>query len=205
MGRNIKIPKRIRSEKIELTDLQMVFLDCFILGIGKPKVIFRLLLTPSNSEKESLSMMQSLLKNSDAKDYMEKRKAQIEEFFFGNGEDKEDSPKMSEDDIRRLIFNKLSDNIVQSIEDNTLDYKQGDIITKFMIKALDYDDKEVNAPSPPMVYLPENCGNCRYKFACENQNLVIDECKVCRYRQDDLDRGIEYNYKEQLKLNELCQ
>lgn len=200
MERDIRLPKRKKNERLDLTELQMTFLDCYMLQIMEPGTLFRALISPSKTVRESNAMMKSLLRNSDAVSYMRDRKEQLVEYYFGEYKDEEEIPQRSEEDIRNLIYKKISEDIVESIENKTLDYKQGDILTKFMNKALDYDEKEVNAPEPPKVYLPESCSSCRYRIAIEETDETIDECLHCRYRQDDLDRGIVYNYKTQLNI-----
>lgn len=145
--------------------------------------------------------MSSLLRNSDSQEYMNTRKAQLEVHFTGelreSGEES-DVKGFDGSEIKSVIMKKISKDLVQSIEDGTLDYKQGAIIEKFMNKVLDYDEKAESAPEPPRIYLPENCLNCRYRVAIEETDDTIDECKCCRYRKDSLERGIEYDYKTQL-------
>lgn len=198
---DLVLPKRLKNRSSELTELQMVFLDCYILRVGDPKQIFRYFFGASSSEAKINAGMSSLLRNSDSQEYMNTRKAQLEVHFTGElRESGEESEVKGFDgsEIKSVIMKKISKDLVQSIEDGTLDYKQGAIIEKFMNKVLDYDEKAESAPEPPRIYLPENCLNCRYRIAIEETDDTIDECKCCRYRKDSLERGIEYDYKTQL-------
>ena len=200
---DLVLPKRLKNRASELTELQQVFLDCYIFRLGDPKTIFRYLCATGKTQVESNTMMQGLLRNSDAVEYIKTRKAQLEVHFGGKpkseGEDAE-GKGFDGSEIKSVIMKKISNDLVQSIEEGTLDYKQGAIIEKFMNKVLDYDEKADSAPEPPRIYLPENCLNCRYRVAVEETDETIDECKCCNYRARCIEQGIEYDYKTQLNI-----
>lgn len=201
MANSINLPKRLKPSSSDLTENQMLFLDCYLLGLGEPKYLFKQLIAFSRSERESNAMMQGLLKNSDALTYMEIRSNQIMRFFKGEPEandKKVDDTPLNEEDVRKVIIDRVSQDIISSLRDGTLDYKQGSIVEKFITKVLDYDEKEEEKPEPPRIYLPESCSSCRYRKAIEDSDNTVDECLLCRYRKDSIERGVEYDYKNQL-------
>lgn len=65
-------------------------------------------------------------------------------------------------------------------------------LAKLFMKEV-YDKTKDESISPPMRILAENCSNCRYKIAIENN--FIDECVRCKYQINSL---IKYSYKDQL-------
>lgn len=199
---DLALPKRKNNKFSELTEMQMVFLDNYILRTTNPKVLFHTLLCPEKSERDSNSMMNSLLRNSDAEDYMKTRRQQLLNFFKGESVDGEDGGDDSVDqsEFRKMLMNKFMADMKESISTGTLDYKQGAIVEKFVSKILDYDEREDNAPEPPCLYLPENCLNCRYRIAIEEGENAIDECKFCRYRKHCNENGIEYGPEDQLEI-----
>lgn len=201
MSVDLILPKRLKNRASELTDLQMVFLDCYLMRIGDPKVIFRYLCSNGKNQTESNTMMAGLLRNSDATEYLKTRRAQLEVHFGGKtkeGDDAFEQKEMTAAEIQATIVKKVLADLGEGIKDGTVDYRSSTIIEKAVAKALDYDVTKDDAPEPPRIYLPENCLNCRYRIAIEETDDTIDECKCCRYRKDDLERGIEYDYKTQL-------
>lgn len=201
MEDGIRLPKRIKPLRSDLSEMHMVFLDCYILGIGDPAFLFKQLIAYSKTQRDSNAMMKSLLGNSDAVAYMRERSAQIINFFNGSGSSDssvEEEIDFSQDNVRKVIIDNVSRDIIQSLKNGSLDYKQGSIVEKFITKVLDYDEKEEAKPEPPRIYLPESCSSCRYRKAVEDTDNAVDECSMCRYRMDSIERGIEYNPKEQI-------
>ena len=86
MSVDLILPKRLKNRASELTDLQMVFLDCYLMRLGDPKVIFRYLCSNGKNQTESNTMMAGLLRNSDATEYLKTRRAQLEVHFGGKKE-----------------------------------------------------------------------------------------------------------------------
>lgn len=197
---DIVLPKRLKNRASQLTEIQMVFLDCYLLRVGDPKLLFRYLCATGQNQAESNTMMGGLLRNSDAVEYLKTRKAQLEVHFGGKSkEDGEfEQKEMTAAEIQATIVKKVLADLGEGIKDGTVDYRSSTIIEKAVAKALDYDVTKDDAPEPPRIYLPENCLNCRYRVAIEETDDTIDECKCCRYRKDSLERGIEYDYKTQL-------
>lgn len=201
---DIVLPKRLKDRTSQLTEIQMVFLDCYLLRIGDPKVIFRYLCSTGKNQAESNSMMGSLLRNSDAVEYLKTRKAQLEVHYGGKPkqEGEFEQKEMTAAEIQATIVKKVLADLGEGIKDGTVDYRSSTIIEKAVAKALDYDVTKDDAPEPPRIYLPENCLNCRYRVAIEETDDTVDECKCCRYRKDSLERGVEYDYKTQLNIEE---
>ena len=201
MAVDLVLPKRLKNRASELTEIQMVFLDCYILRVGDPKVIFRYLCAGGKNQSESNQMMASLLRNSDAVDYIKTRKAQLEVHFSGETKTVDEEHKeLTAAEIQATIVRKVLADLGEGIRDGTVDYRSSTIIEKAVQKALDYDVTKDDAPEPPRIYLPENCLNCRYRVAIEETDDTIDECKCCRYREKCLEQGIEYDYKTQLNI-----
>lgn len=201
MAVDLILPKRLKNRASELTEIQMVFLDCYILRIGDPKVIFRHLCAGGKNQSESNQMMASLLRNSDAVDYIKTRKAQLEVHFGGEAKTVDEEHKeLTAAEIQATIVRKVLADLGEGIRDGTVDYRSSTIIEKAVQKALDYDVSKDDAPEPPRIYLPENCLNCRYRIAIEETDNTIDECKCCNYRKNCLEQGIEYDYKTQLNI-----
>lgn len=195
------LPKRIKNRLSELTEMQMAFLDCYILRIYDPKELFQQLFAVGISPSRANAQLNAFMRNSDVINYLKTRTAQLEEHFFGESEESEDKDAFDGSKIKSVIMKKISNDLVQSIEDGTLDYKQGAIVEKFMNKVLDFDDSEKEQLEPPRIYLPENCLNCRYRVAIEETDDTIDECKYCEYRNRCIEQGIEYDYKTQLNID----
>lgn len=65
-------------------------------------------------------------------------------------------------------------------------------LAKLFMKEV-YDKTKDELVLPPMRILAENCSNCRYKIAIENN--FIDECVRCKYQ---VNSPIKYSYKDQL-------
>lgn len=203
MSVDLILPKRLKNRSSELTELQMVFLDCYIMRLGDPKVIFRYLCSSGKNQAESNAMMAGLLRNSDAVEYIKTRKAQLEVHFGGKpkGEGSEfEQKEMTAAEIQATIVKKVLADLGEGIKDGTVDYRSSTIIEKAVAKALDYDVTKDDAPEPPRIYLPENCLNCRYRIAIEETDDTVDECKCCNYRKDCLGRGIEFDYKTQFNI-----
>lgn len=202
MGRSFRLPRR-EVGKTQFSDMQLSFLDMYIFGLGDMKMIFRLLLAPGSAERTADSMMRTLLNNSAAIEYMEARKRQIERFFCGDDVSEHDvveRKKYDESDIRKIMIDTFSEDIVDSIKNGTFDYKKEAIFEKMIVKILEKEDEKVdNGMEPPRIYLPESCSSCRYRKAIEESDGdVIDECIGCRYRKDCLDRGVEFDPKTQI-------
>ena len=204
MERDIRLPKRKKNERLDLTELQMTFLDCYMLQIMEPGTLFRALISPSKTVRESNAMMKSLLRNSDAVSYMHDRREQLEDHYFGGGEKAEtvQEKEMSLEDAQKRIVEKATKDLLDAMENDTAEIKNGNVIEKILIKAMEANDTDIDAPEPPRIYLPESCSSCRYRVAIEETDDTVDECYHCRYRQDDLDRGIEYDYKTQLNIKQ---
>lgn len=198
--RELALPPRIQNSRSQLTEIQQVFLDCYILRLGSPKLIFQLLLAAGKSPSMSNSLMRSLIDCADGKEYIRQRTEQLEKYFFsaepgGNGEPAE----VSMEDVQKTIYNRVSSDLISGLKTGEIDYKSSTIIEKFMQKALDYKSEEAVGPEPPKIYLPENCLNCRYRIACESDD-VVDDCKWCRYRKSCNERGEVYDQKTQLEI-----
>lgn len=200
--RDLALPPRIASARSELTELQQIFLDCYILRVGSPKLLFRMLLGVGKSESMSNTLMTSLLNSADGKEYVKQRREQLEKFFLGEaGEEGEDGPDVSMEEAQKVIYGKVSSELVKGLKDGTINYKSSAIIEKFMQKALDFSAEKVEAPEPPRIYLPESCMSCRYRIACES-DAVVDDCKWCKYRKSCNERGEVYDQKTQLDIPE---
>lgn len=200
--RELALPPRIVNRRSELTEMQQIFLDCYILRMGNPRLIFRMLIGVGKSESVSNSMMMALINSSDGKTYVMERTKQLEQFFFHDmGESNDDGVDTSLAEAQKVIYSKVSNELVQGLKDGTINYKSSAIIEKFMQKALDFTAEKVEAPEPPRIYLPENCLNCRYRVACESDD-VVDDCKWCRYRKSCNERGEVYDQKDQLDIPE---
>ena len=200
--RELALPPRIQNSRSQLTEIQQVFLDCYILRLGSPKLIFQLLLAAGKSPSMSNSLMRSLIDCADGKEYIRQRTEQLEKYFFsaepgGNGEPAE----VSMEDVQKTIYNRVSSDLISGLKTGEIDYKSSTIIEKFMQKALDYKSEEAVGPEPPKIYLPENCLNCRYRIACESDD-VVDDCKWCKYRKSCNERGEVYDQKTQLEIPE---
>lgn len=199
--RDLALPPRVISGRSELTEMQQIFLDCYILRIGSPKLLFRMLLGVGKSESMSNTLMTALLNSADGKEYVRQRRKQLEDFFFDGSSDGDDSesPDVSMEEAQKAIYSKVSSELVRGLKDGTINYKSSAIIEKFMQKALDFTADKVEAPEPPRIYLPENCLNCRYRIACESED-VVDDCKWCKYRKSCNERGEVYDQKTQLDI-----
>lgn len=198
--REIALPPRIQNSRSQLTEIQQVFLDCYILRLGSPKLIFQLLLAAGKSPSMSNSLMKSLIDCADGKEYIRQRTEQLEKYFFsadsgGNGEPAD----VSMEEVQKTIYNRVSSDLIEGLKTGDIDYKSSTIIEKFMQKALDYKSEETVGPEPPKIYLPENCLNCRYRIACESDD-VVDDCKWCKYRKSCNERGEVYDQKTQLEI-----
>ena len=198
--KELALPPRIQNSRSQLTEIQQVFLDCYILRLGSPKLIFQLLLAAGKSPSMSNSLMRSLIDCADGKEYIRQRTEQLEKYFFsaepgGNGEPAE----VSMEDVQKTIYNRVSSDLISGLKTGEIDYKSSTIIEKFMQKALDYKSEEAVGPEPPKIYLPENCLNCRYRIACESDD-VVDDCKWCKYRKSCNERGEVYDQKTQLEI-----
>jgi hypothetical protein len=154
------------------------------------------------SDRDSNTALQGLLRNSDTVAYLKERKEQLLAHFSGDTSVSVEAEQRSQADVRRIIYDRISTDLVDAIKDGTVDYKQGAIIEKFMNKVLDYDDKEETKPEPPRIYLPENCLNCRYRISIEETDDTIDECKCCQYKKHCNEQGIEYDYKTQIIIKQ---
>lgn len=208
MGRNIRLPKRINNVNSELTEMQKVFLDCYILGIGDSRILFKALLAPADSDRVAMNKMSSLVKNSDAFAYMESRKAQLEKHYFDGVEiesESSDDDDISISEAREIIYRAVSKDLIRDIRDGNVEYKRGSIVEKLINKILEDDTDGKDTIEPPRLYLPESCNNCRYRKFIEEDGNVEDECKYCNYKKNCLERGIEYNQKEQFNFEEKCQ
>lgn len=201
--RDLALPPRVISGRSELTEMQQIFLDCYILRMGSPRVLFRMLLGVGKSENMSNTLMMALLNSADGKEYVRQRQKQLEEFFFKSTSDDVviDTTEASMEEARKVIYSKVSQELVQGLKDGTINYKSSAIIEKFMQKAMDFTAEKVEAPEPPRIYLPENCLNCRYRVACESED-VVDDCKWCKYRKSCNERGEVYDQKTQLEIPE---
>lgn len=199
----LALPPRPRSDRSELSEMQQVFLDCYILELGNPRVLFRLLLAAGKSEHVSNSLMTALLRSHDGQEYISARKAQLEKYFNASKNrsptDESQSTESSLEEAQKIIYAKVSADLVQGINDGSISYKSSAIIEKFMQKALDYSSDKVVEAEPPRIYLPENCRNCRYRIACESED-VVDDCKWCKYRKSCNERGEVYDQKTQLEV-----
>lgn len=193
------IPKREPNVNTILTEMQMVFLDCCLLKLHNPKDMFAIMFGQNRGKSECKVMYDSLMRNSDAIAYVKNREKQIRGFFSCTEEPTQPKPTPNQEDIRKVMFDKISVDLVEAIQTGTLDYKQGAIVEKFMNKVLDYDDKQDEKPEPPRIYLPANCLNCRYRIAIEESDDTIDECEYCQYKKDCNNQGITYDYKTQIK------
>ena len=105
------------------------------------------------------------------------------------------------EDVQKTIYNRVSSDLISGLKTGEIDYKSSTIIEKFMQKALDYKSEDTVGPEPPKIYLPENCLNCRYRIACESDD-VVDDCKWCKYRKSCNERGEVYDQKTQLEIPE---
>lgn len=199
---DIVLPKRLKNRASQLTEIQMVFLDCYLLRVGDPKLLFRYLCATGQNQAESNTMMGGLLRNSDAVEYLKTRKAQLEVHYGGKPKTQGEfeQKEMTAAEIQATIVKKVLADLGEGIKDGTVDYRSSTIIEKAVAKALDYDVTKDDAPEPPRIYLPENCLNCRYRIAIEETDDTIDECKCCNYRARCLEQGIEYDYKTQLNI-----
>lgn len=200
--RELALPPRIQNSRSQLTEIQQVFLDCYILRIGNPKLIFQLLLAAGKSPSMSNSLMKSLIDCADGKEYIRQRTEQLEKYFF-SAEPRENGvpEEVSMEEVQKTIYNRVSLDLIKDLKNGEIDYKSSAIIEKFMQKALDYKSEDTVGPEPPKIYLPENCLNCRYRIACESDD-VVDDCKWCKYRKSCNERGEVYDQKTQLEIPE---
>lgn len=198
--RELALPPRIQNSRSQLTEIQQIFLDCYILRMGSPKLIFQLLLAAGKSQSMSNSLMKSLIDCADGKEYIRQRTKQLEEYFFSAGPGENGEPaEVSMEEVQKTIYNRVSSDLIEGLKTGDIDYKSSTIIEKFMQKALDYKSEETVGPEPPKIYLPENCLNCRYRIACESDD-VVDDCKWCKYRKSCNERGEVYDQKTQLEI-----
>ena len=200
--RELALPPRIQNSRSQLTEIQQVFLDCYILRMGNPKLIFQLLLAAGKSPSMSNSLMKSLIDCADGKEYIRQRTEQLEKYFFSTEPGENGEPaEVSMEDVQKTIYNRVSSDLISGLKTGEIDYKSSTIIEKFMQKALDYKSEEAVGPEPPRIYLPENCLNCRYRIAYESDD-VVDDCKWCKYRKSCNERGEVYDQKTQLEIPE---
>ena len=208
-NKSLPLPPRMQDDRSELSDLQMMFLDCHILHLGSSKLLFKLLLGVGKSDVASNSLMTALLNSADGKQYIKNRTEQLEKHYFPSGGSSKSGKKAEDTEsinnemetFQQKLFRKISADLEQDLEEGTIDYKSSAIIEKFMQKALDFKAEDQNAPDPPRIYLPENCDNCRYRLFCESSE-VVDDCKLCKYKKSCNERGEVYDYKDQLEVKQ---
>ena len=148
----------------------------------------------------SNSLMKSLIDCADGKEYIRQRTEQLEKYFFSAEPGGDGTPaEISMEEVQKTIYNRVSLDLINDLKSGEIDYKSSTIIEKFMQKALDYKNEETVGPEPPKIYLPENCLNCRYRIACESDD-VVDDCKWCKYRKSCNERGEVYDQKTQLEI-----
>lgn len=197
--RSIELPVRDINERCALTNEQLDFLDCYILGMSTCTTMFQMMFAVGKSKAVAKSLMQSLLNCSDAKEYMRDRKTQLEKHYFGGMGNDDETTGVDMAEMQKIIYEKVSSDLVSDLKAGAIDYKSSTIIEKFMQKALDFDADKTNAPEPPRIYLPESCMHCRYRLFCESDN-VVDECPYCKYRKFAIEHGVEYDHKNQLEI-----
>lgn len=130
----------------------------------------------------------------DAKQYLEDRSKQINDFLSGNIQEKEElDGGESMDDVLARFKKKI---ITYMSKSNLEDYGDDEVIklaVKEVMKTLNMDAEG----TPPLRVLAEQCTSCRYRIFCEEN--TTDVCLSCRYKKYANENNIFYDHKTQLE------
>ena len=120
--KELALPPRIQNSRSQLTEIQQVFLDCYILRLGSPKLIFQLLLAAGKSPSMSNSLMRSLIDCADGKEYIRQRTEQLEKYFFSAGPGENGEPaEVSMEDVQKTIYNRVSSDLISGLKTGEID------------------------------------------------------------------------------------
>lgn len=191
------LPPPVDNPIWSLTEKEKLFLDMTIVHKVVAWRLYRMSVAdPNITDIQCKKRVQELLTSIDAEDYINTRRLQLSKHFFPEDfRDKRKPIKIGADGFSEGFEQKVIREL-ETILDNPSSPVFFDALKVAFQKVSSSMDSK-SAPEPPKRYLPVvPCGECRYKLFIEKE--VIDECKVCRYRQFANDNGIFYDHKNQL-------
>jgi hypothetical protein len=202
--KSLKLPTEHRDVMWSLTDRDYLFLDLVLILNKKHAELYRMVSNGVMSDAQLSRKASAITTSADGVEYLEARKKQLEEYYWGVEDDGGDGQPKKVLSIEESITEMLPDAVVnlRAILRDKNDENYGDVLRVFLTKLIkDMDTK--NQANPPTRYLPQiPCGDasssniCRYKAFCEKE--CEDECLICRYRQYGIEHGLNYDYKNQL-------
>lgn len=187
----IKIPKAKKRTDSALSDIDVNMLEVYIFTNMKFWEIYKLF-NPTVSLTHAKQKSSALLSTFDAKNYIQDRIKQINDFISPQKEEHDINGEgdITEDDV--TYVGKL---IMKYAKDPESDL-HFDAIKMIAPKITDFL-KNMTGQKPPERYLPETCSHCRFKRAIEEQ--CDDDCDLCKYKLYANEHGVEYTPQNQLK------
>lgn len=194
--KSLKLPNPENPQNFRLRSDEMFFLDLIIMTNENPAELYRRVFITSETPVSASRKAAVLMNSVEGKTYTESRRAQLESWYFPGEHDKHKEKikhatiEDALNDLQPTFINEL-----YAIMNNRSDPNFADTIKIFLTKSIK-DIQMDKTATPPLRYLPENCGSCRYKLFIEKE--VEDECSRCKYREFGQKNGLNYDHRTQL-------
>lgn len=201
--KSLKLPAPINATTIRMASDEMFFLDLTIMTNELPGELYRRVFITNETQVSAQRKAAALMSSVEGKTYIEKRRRQLEEWYFPEqSEQREGITRKAKTKTIEEALNDLQPTFIEELYatmQNRNDPNFGDTMKVFLAKSLK-DIQMDKTAVPPLRYLPETCGQCRYKLFCENE--CENECVVCNYKKYAEENGIFYDHKNQLNVRE---
>ncbi len=123
-----------------------------------------------------------------------------------DGVDENSSSELSTKDMEQKKLEAIKSLInwatEQSINISGLDDDTASLVLKVADKVGLFNNLE-KSEEKPRRYLPERCGDCRYRLFIEQQGKegkLLDDCEYCKFRKYSNENGVRYTPQEQLDI-----
>lgn len=128
----------------------------------------------------------------EVREYLDAYRKTLEDFLHPAAKPVKSKGSLEE---RKAVAKAKAVEFAIALADNIDQADDPEAVLKLMDKVglLDGDEEVVEQPRR---YLPESCGNCRYRAFCEDN--TEDLCQLCKYRRYGEEHGIHYDTNCQL-------
>lgn len=193
INRTFKLPAQPAKKIWSLSAKEMLFLDMTMFLSLPHGDLYRMTVKSDITDAQCRTRASALMTSFDGKDYLEVRTSQLQEHYWPEAERPKEKKRGKDgfsEDFVPTVIRKL-----ETIVNNPDDPNYFDGIKVALTKVMK-DMETGEMAEPPKRYLPEVCGNCRYKNFVEQE--CIDECKICKYKAYANDNGVAYTFQDQL-------
>ena len=175
--KSLKLPSTPTDSQLE--SRQMFFLDLTLTTNELPGELYRMVFISNETQVSASRKAGGLINSLEGKSYLERRKKQLEEWYFPTEVEsttgKKAKPKTIEEAISDLTPTFIDE--VSMIMRNRNDPNFADTMKVFLAKSLK-DIQMDKTTSPPLRYLPESCSGCRYKAFVEKECEEVEDNKT---------------------------